>query len=99
MSLAERAARGPDSASPSLFGDLVSLIGHPRDHEKFQSYTMQQCAAAEWAAIEKVLRRALTPSLAAGLSQEAYQLQLHDFDPCTAQSSLSAPIVHDYWLI
>ncbi|CAL3962680.1 unnamed protein product [Diplocarpon coronariae] len=66
MSLAEKAARGLNaSAPPSLFGELISLVGFPKDMGNFTNLTLAQCAAAEWTAIENALRRALTPALAA----------------------------------
>ncbi|PBP16904.1 hypothetical protein BUE80_DR012369 [Diplocarpon rosae] len=66
MSLAEKAARGLNtSAPPSLFGELISLVGFPKNMDQFTSLTLAQCAAAEWTAIETALRRALTPALTA----------------------------------
>ncbi|KAL5317471.1 hypothetical protein ACEPPN_014566 [Leptodophora sp. 'Broadleaf-Isolate-01'] len=68
LTLAQKAAKGHQSAQPSLFGELVKLIDLPKNSEEFQNLTLSQCADAEWAAIEQALRRALTPALTAGPS-------------------------------
>ncbi|KAH7336225.1 hypothetical protein BKA65DRAFT_403028 [Rhexocercosporidium sp. MPI-PUGE-AT-0058] len=68
LTLAQKAAKGHQSAHPSLFGELVKLVDLPKNSEDFSNLTLSQCAAAEWAAIEQALRRALTPALTAGPS-------------------------------
>jgi hypothetical protein len=47
-------------SEPKLFGDLVKYI-HYNPDLKYQ--TLSEVAKVEWAAIEQVLRQALTPAI------------------------------------
>ena len=60
LSLAERSARGVENELPRMFGDLQELIVRPTG---WLCFTLRQVAETEWAAIEQVLREALTPAL------------------------------------
>ena len=59
MSLAEKAASGAIQVEGhKMFGELDVFTDYPRD---LPNATLSQVARAEWHAIEKVLRAALTP--------------------------------------
>jgi hypothetical protein len=60
LSLAEKAAQGVVDTQPRLFGDLIKHIGLPWNREQLLHMTLAQVAAKEWAAIESVLKRALS---------------------------------------
>jgi hypothetical protein len=62
LSLAEKAAKGPEDDEPKLFGGLGRYIQLPQDKEKFVHMTLKQVAEMEWAGIEEVLRQALVHS-------------------------------------
>ncbi|KAH8597719.1 hypothetical protein B0O99DRAFT_507229 [Bisporella sp. PMI_857] len=61
LSLAEQAASGDVSKEIKLFGDIRKYIGH--DSKELAHMTLAQVAQKEWAAIELLLRRALTPAI------------------------------------
>ena len=61
LTLAEQAARGGQKKEIKLFGDLDKHIEYGKG---LAHQTLSQVAHAEWTAIEKVLRMALTPSIA-----------------------------------
>jgi hypothetical protein len=60
LTLAEQAAKGEQKHEIKLFGDLEKHIEYGKGLTK---QTFSQVAHAEWTAIEKVLRMALTPAI------------------------------------
>ncbi len=60
LSLAEIAAQGDDDGWPKLFGDIRKYFEYPLG---YRHLNLAQMASYEWAAIEKLLKQALTPKL------------------------------------
>lgn len=58
--MAEQAARGEVDDKEKLFGDLDKHIYYGPN---LLLQSLAQVAKAEWAAIEKILRQALTPGI------------------------------------
>jgi len=61
LSLAEQSAKGVVTHEEKFFGELDKYIDH--DTKKLARTTLAQVAVKEWAAIETLLKMALTPAL------------------------------------